>query len=56
MHHILSSSWIIPEKNCSEIYHLKHVKMQQVYMYFRGSGKEAEMKREAAHGAMRNAF
>jgi hypothetical protein len=25
-------------------------------MYFRGSGKEAEMKREAARGAMRNAF
>ncbi|XP_066307265.1 secretory carrier-associated membrane protein 2-like [Miscanthus floridulus] len=30
--------------------------IQQVYMYFRGSGKAAEMKREAARGAMRNAF
>ena len=30
--------------------------MQQVYMYFRGSGKEAEMKRQAARGAIRNAF
>jgi len=30
--------------------------IQQVYMYFRGSGKEAEMKRQAARGAMRNAF
>ncbi|XP_020091957.1 secretory carrier-associated membrane protein 1-like isoform X2 [Ananas comosus] len=28
----------------------------QVYMYFRGSGKAAEMKREAARGAMRAAF
>ncbi|THU44188.1 hypothetical protein C4D60_Mb02t04770 [Musa balbisiana] len=27
--------------------------MQKVYMYFRGSGKAAEMKREAARGAMR---
>ncbi|KAL5715333.1 Secretory carrier-associated membrane protein 5 [Ranunculus cassubicifolius] len=27
--------------------------IQQVYMYFRGSGKAAEMKREAARGAMR---
>lgn len=30
--------------------------MQQVYMYFRGSGKAAEMKREAARGAMRAAI
>ncbi|XP_044512454.1 secretory carrier-associated membrane protein 3-like isoform X2 [Mangifera indica] len=30
--------------------------LQQVYMYFRGSGKEAEMKREAARGAMRAAL
>ncbi|WOL04867.1 hypothetical protein Cni_G13589 [Canna indica] len=30
--------------------------MQQVYMYFRGSGKFAEMKREAARGAMRAAM
>ncbi|KAF8663902.1 hypothetical protein HU200_055241 [Digitaria exilis] len=30
--------------------------IQQVYLYFRGSGKEAEMKREAARGALRNAF
>ncbi|OAY79619.1 Secretory carrier-associated membrane protein 1 [Ananas comosus] len=30
--------------------------MQQVLMYFRGSGKAAEMKREAARGAMRAAF
>ncbi|PIN19730.1 Secretory carrier membrane protein [Handroanthus impetiginosus] len=29
--------------------------IQQVYMYFRGSGKAAEMKREAARGAMRAA-
>ncbi|PKA62780.1 Secretory carrier-associated membrane protein 3 [Apostasia shenzhenica] len=29
--------------------------LQQVYMYFRGSGKAAEMKREAARGAMRAA-
>lgn len=27
--------------------------IQQVLMYFRGSGKAAEMKREAARGAMR---
>ncbi|KAI9121079.1 hypothetical protein K1719_008112 [Acacia pycnantha] len=30
--------------------------LQQVYMYFRGSGKAAEMKREAARGAMRAAL
>lgn len=30
--------------------------IQQVYMYFRGSGKAAEMRREAARGAMRAAF
>lgn len=30
--------------------------IQQVYMYFRGSGKAAEMKKEAARGAMRAAF
>lgn len=29
--------------------------IQQVYMYFRGSGKAAEMKREAARGALRSA-
>lgn len=29
---------------------------QQVYMYFRGSGKAAEMRRETARGAMRAAF
>ncbi|XVF87555.1 hypothetical protein PTKIN_Ptkin18bG0129800 [Pterospermum kingtungense] len=30
--------------------------MQQVYMYFRGSGKAAEMKREVARGAVRAAM
>ncbi|KAL3820495.1 hypothetical protein ACJIZ3_006400 [Penstemon smallii] len=30
--------------------------IQQVYMYFRGSGKAAEIKREAARGAMRAAI
>ena len=30
--------------------------LQRVYRYFRGSGKEAEMKREAARGAARAAF
>ncbi|XP_044496027.1 secretory carrier-associated membrane protein 3 isoform X2 [Mangifera indica] len=30
--------------------------LQQVYLYFRGSGKAAEMKREAARGAMRAAL
>ncbi|KAM0952431.1 hypothetical protein DsansV1_C03g0036331 [Dioscorea sansibarensis] len=30
--------------------------IQQVYMYFRGSGKAAEMKREAARSAMRAAM
>ena len=30
--------------------------MQQVYMYFRGSGKADEMKRDAARGAMRAAI
>lgn len=30
--------------------------IQQVYMYFRGSGKAAEMKREAARGTLRAAF
>ncbi|CAN6168451.1 unnamed protein product [Urochloa humidicola] len=30
--------------------------IQQVYMYFRGSGKAAEMKRDATRGAMRAAF
>ncbi|XP_074566677.1 secretory carrier-associated membrane protein 1-like isoform X2 [Curcuma longa] len=30
--------------------------IQEVYTYFRGSGKAAEMKREATHGAMRAAI
>ncbi|KAL9256700.1 Secretory carrier-associated membrane protein 5-like protein [Drosera capensis] len=30
--------------------------LQQVYMYFRGSGKATEMRQEAARGAMRAAF
>ncbi|KAI0494954.1 hypothetical protein KFK09_025104 [Dendrobium nobile] len=30
--------------------------LQQVYMYFRGTGKAAQMKREAARGAMRAAI
>lgn len=30
--------------------------MQQVYMYFRGSGKAAQMKQEAARGALRAAI
>ncbi|KAG0469713.1 hypothetical protein HPP92_015798 [Vanilla planifolia] len=30
--------------------------LQQVYMYFRGSGKAADMRREAARGAMRAAI
>ncbi|GJY39393.1 secretory carrier-associated membrane protein 1-like protein [Tanacetum coccineum] len=30
--------------------------IQQVYMYFRGSGKAAEMKREAAKSTMMAAF
>jgi len=30
--------------------------LQQVYMYFRGSGKAAQMKREAARGAMMTAL
>lgn len=30
--------------------------LQRVYLYFRGSGKEAEMRREAARGAARAAF
>ncbi|PWZ53115.1 Secretory carrier-associated membrane protein 4 [Zea mays] len=30
--------------------------IQRVYLYFRGSGKEAEMRREAARGAARAAF
>jgi len=30
--------------------------IQQVYMYFRGSGKAAQMKQEAARGAMRAAL
>ena len=30
--------------------------LQQVYMYFRGSGKAAEMKREAARSALSSAF
>ncbi|GJN14866.1 hypothetical protein PR202_gb01733 [Eleusine coracana subsp. coracana] len=30
--------------------------IQQVYMYFRGSGKEAELKREAARGSLNSAF
>lgn len=29
--------------------------MQQVYMYFRGSGKAAELRREVARGAVRAA-
>ncbi|KAH9796792.1 Secretory carrier-associated membrane protein [Citrus sinensis] len=33
-----------------------HALVGQVYMYFRGSGKAAEMKREAARGAMRAAL
>ncbi|XP_062207074.1 secretory carrier-associated membrane protein 2-like [Phragmites australis] len=35
---------------------LSIVVIQQVGMYFRGSGKAAEMKREATRGALRNAF
>ncbi|KAL6845259.1 hypothetical protein ACP4OV_024754 [Aristida adscensionis] len=35
---------------------LSIIVIQQVYMYFRGSGKAAEMKQGAARGAMRNAF
>jgi secretory carrier-associated membrane protein len=34
----------------------ENVIFQQVYMYFRGSGKEAEMRRQAAQGALRAAF
>jgi hypothetical protein len=30
--------------------------LQQVYMYFRGSGKAAQMKREATMGAMMHAL
>lgn len=30
--------------------------LQQVYMYFRGSGKSTQMRQEAARGAMRAAF
>ncbi|AQK94623.1 Secretory carrier-associated membrane protein 3 [Zea mays] len=30
--------------------------IQQVYMYFRGSGKAAEIKREAARSALSSAF
>ncbi|KAF9589553.1 hypothetical protein IFM89_025679 [Coptis chinensis] len=30
--------------------------IQQVYMYFRGSGKAAEMRRDATRGAMRAAI
>lgn len=30
--------------------------LQQVYMYFRGSGKAAQMKQEAARGALRAAY
>ncbi|KAG6382460.1 hypothetical protein SASPL_157875 [Salvia splendens] len=33
-----------------------HVLVGQVYMYFRGSGKAAEMKRDAARGALRAAI
>ncbi|KAM3351883.1 hypothetical protein ACQJBY_023636 [Aegilops geniculata] len=35
---------------------LSIVVIQQVYMYFRGSGKAAQMRQEAARGAMRSAF
>jgi len=48
--------------HCKHLHHqyLIYTKMlfylQQVYMYFRGSGKAAEMKREAARGAMRAAM
>jgi len=38
----------------SELYKL--CILQRVYLYFRGSGKEAEMRREAARGAARAAF
>jgi hypothetical protein len=42
------------------IYLLDHwttsIELQQVYMYFRGSGKEAELKHEAARGALNSAF
>lgn len=33
-----------------------NIYLQQVYMYFRGSGKAAQMRQEAARGAMRAAF
>ena len=35
---------------------IKFIYLQQVYMYFRGSGKAAQMRQEAARGAMRAAF
>ncbi|CAI9756489.1 unnamed protein product [Fraxinus pennsylvanica] len=34
----------------------EHVIVGQVYMYFRGSGKAAEMKHDAAQGALRAAI
>jgi hypothetical protein len=48
---IYPGKYILKDYNYSEF-----VELQQVYMYFRGSGKAAEMRREAARGAMRNAF
>ena len=42
---------VLVSKTCFICYYL-----QQVYMYFRGSGKAAEMKRDAARGTMRAAL
>jgi hypothetical protein len=55
-YHNVSSNFYHSRKELCEIYFSELMEMQQVYMYFRGSGKEAEMKREAARGALRNAF
>jgi len=47
-----------PTSDCSATYLSPFwiLRVQQVYMYFRGSGKAAEMKRDATRGAMRAAF
>ncbi|CAD6236511.1 unnamed protein product [Miscanthus lutarioriparius] len=52
----LLSIAVIQKRTVPRYYYSELVEIQQVYMYFRGSGKAAEMKREAARGAMRNAF
>lgn len=51
---VYSSLFYLPM--CSHLMILASLYLQQIYMYFRGSGKAAELKHEAARGALRAAM